>query len=184
MTHSTLERFKLSLRIGIALGAAVLFYFGFTQGPAVAWYLADSGEAGPPIVAVTPVQPAVVVEPQGVDVSDVRVGQRYHFDGLHPEVWEITEVTPTEIRYQLSDLVRGTARKRPGVFVFPRRAGAQDARLERLRAEVVTVGDVSFECQVYMSEGIESWSSGRFPGTLKSVHGETVLRALVKIERL
>jgi hypothetical protein len=131
------------------------------------------------------VQPAELPPPGGVDVSQVKVGQTYHFQGLRPgvtTVWKIVEITHDAIRYERGRLDHGRYQS-DGVFLFPRRDPAPQPGLTKVGQERLEVSGTGFDCQVYEAEGLKSWSAHGFPGTIKTTAGDRVVRALVKIEQ-
>ncbi|HBP21191.1 MAG TPA: hypothetical protein DEA08_25815 [Planctomycetes bacterium] len=151
------------------------------------------GEASPaPLV-----RPPTETKPGGL-----QVGQRYHFrvvpkQGITvDEVWTITSVSETEVRYDLRSVnrmeeVAGMPESppvefgpTPKVFILSR----EDVPLPPgepptlAGEETLDISGRSFPCQVFAKEGTKQWISALFPREIKIEHEGRPFRWLVKVE--
>lgn len=161
---------------------------------------ASQGEASDPQGDASPaplVRPPAETKPGGLEV-----GQRYHFrvvpkQGITvDEVWTITSVSETEVRYDLRSVNRMEAvagmpesppvefGPTPKVFILSR----EDVPLPPgepptlAGEETLDISGRSFPCQVFQQEGTKQWISPLFPRELKIEHEGRPFRWLVEVE--
>ena len=179
----------MSRKRWIVVAAAGLFVGLGLTGYAVTEHVYDpfgvEPVMAPPSPLVSRLAPEELPPPEGVDVSAVRVGQRYHFRGLEAgviTVWEVTAVEHDAIAYERIRL-QGERETREGTFLFPRVAPPAQPSLERVGDERLEGEGAAFECEIYRAAQVQSWSSPSFPGTIRTQAGERVLHELVKVEQ-
>lgn len=179
-TNTTSTRSKITwLGLGLALtvGAGLLISTQYSPfEPTIV-------PAPPSALTAAPIQEDLS-PPKGVAVDHVKVGQTYHFEGLgQTTVWRVKKITRTEILYEAGELRNGSFASR-GTFQFARRDAPQTTPgLAKVGRERVEVSGSDFDCGVYEAQGLKTWSANKFPGTIRTMSGERVVRALVKIEQ-
>ncbi|RMG16255.1 MAG: hypothetical protein D6731_06650 [Planctomycetota bacterium] len=134
---------------------------------------------------------------QKVDLSHVKVGQKYHYHtnnaGMEmDQVWEVTAVTDTEVKYTLQTIMNGKPMgpATPLSWSIPAPTSGEakaDPNAKPPAKETITVAGKEWECYVVESSGVKSWSPIKnglptFPPVVKSMKGDVVTNILTKIE--
>jgi hypothetical protein len=136
-------------------------------------------------------------EAQKVDLSHVKVGQKYHYHmnnaGMEmDQVWEVTEMTDSEVKYNLTTIMNGKPLGEPTALSWsiPKPVASDapaDPNAKPPAEESITVAGKEWECWVIESAGTKSWCPkkgklGTFPPIVKSMKGDQVTNELTKIE--
>lgn len=140
----------------------------------------------------------------GVDISHVKVGQKYtiHMNqsGMEMDmVWEVKEITPAEIKYTTQTIMNGNAVGDPSPVSWPLPAKpaattgdtpppATDA--PKPAREKVSAAGMEWDCLVTTSGDMKTYTSmspgsdwaPTFPGLIKQMKGDQVTMELTKIE--
>lgn len=145
-----------------------------------------------------------------LDISKVKVGQKYHFKSEFdtPQmtietdaVWTVTKITPTVIEYDMTSTTRMTM-KNPAAGMPPMKptvtvnrgqkvpilpsqpAGVPNPNAPKSTGtDLIEVDGQKFPCDLYEKNGIKSWVSKVFPFTVIVEKKGTPLLRLVRIEQ-
>lgn len=135
------------------------------------------------------------VKTQAVDISHVKVGQKYHFhmnnSGMEmDQVWEVTAMGDAEIKYNLTTIMNGKALGDPTevTWAVPV-AVASDVKPDpnapkvEMKEETVTIAGREWDCNVVEASGYTSWCPKMsFPSVVKTMKDGVVTNELTKIE--
>ncbi|MGE0711180.1 MAG: hypothetical protein AB7N76_29530 [Planctomycetota bacterium] len=139
--------------------------------------------------------------PRDADVSQVKVGQRYHYRIEQPqmtvdEVWTITGITDRQVKYDLTSKTQMAPMEgvpdsppieygpTPKVFLITHEdVPAPPNAPKRTGHEDVDVAGTSFPCEVYETETTKQWVSARFPRLIRMEQEGRPFKTLVRIEQ-
>jgi hypothetical protein len=131
---------------------------------------------------------------QEVDISHVKVGQKYHFhmnnSGMEmDQVWEVTAMGDAEIKYNLTTIMNGKALGDPTEVTWAVPVPAADVKPDpnakpvEMKEETVTIAGREWNCYVTEASGYTSWCPKMsFPSVVKTMKDGVVTNELTKIE--
>jgi len=129
----------------------------------------------------------------GIDVSHVKPGQKYTYkmdQGVEMTmVYEVKEVTPEAVKYAMTTIMNDAPVGPPNEVEFPlmpaattEATGEAPAGPEPVGTETITIGGIDFDCKIYETGGVKSWTAMKFPVTIKTMQGDKVTMVLENIE--
>jgi hypothetical protein len=130
-------------------------------------------------------------DPEKIDASHVKVGQRYTFKltAGNSAVWEVTSVTGSEVLYRIRCTVAGKPVKgadEENHFALERKARPDDRVAKKADEKELVVSGVRFPCAILETETggtlVRTWRAASFPEIVKVQMGKDVTSELVSIE--